>query len=67
MREPKYHIYMNEEERNRVIQSLISLKNDLLAQGRYSQGSVHGGTLQVYFSGGENPLRYRLSKNYAAA
>lgn len=36
MREPKYHIYMNEEERNRVIQSLISLKNDLLAQGRYT-------------------------------
>ena len=36
MREPKYHIYMNEEERNRVIQSLISLKNDLIAQGRYT-------------------------------
>ena len=36
MREPKYHIYMNEEERKRVIQSLISLKNDLLEQGRYT-------------------------------
>ena len=36
MREPKYHIYMNEEERSRVIQSLISLKNDLIAQGRYT-------------------------------
>ncbi len=36
MREPKYHIYMNEEERNRVIHSLISLKNDLLEQGRYT-------------------------------
>ena len=36
MREPKYHIYMNEEERSRVIQSLISLKNDLLEQGRYT-------------------------------
>ncbi len=36
MREPKYHIYMNEEERSRVIQSLISLKNDLIAQDRYT-------------------------------
>ncbi len=36
MRESKYHIYMNEEERSRVIQSLISLKNDLIAQGRYT-------------------------------
>ena len=36
MREPKYHIYMNEEERSRVIQSLITLKNDLLEQGRYT-------------------------------
>ena len=36
MREPKYHIYMNEEERSRVIQSLITLKNDLIEQGRYT-------------------------------
>ena len=36
MREPKYHIYMNEEERNRVIQTHISLKNHLIAQGRYT-------------------------------
>ena len=36
MREPKYHIYMNEEERSRVIQSLISLKNNLIEQGRYA-------------------------------
>ena len=36
MREPKYHIYMNEEERSRAIQSLIRLKNDLIEQGRYT-------------------------------
>ena len=36
MREPKYHIYMNEEARSRVIQSLIRLKNDLIEQGRYT-------------------------------
>ena len=36
MRESKYHIYMDEEERSRVIQSLISLKNNLIEQGRYT-------------------------------
>lgn len=35
MREQKYHIYLNKEEYDRVIHSLISLKNNLLAQGRY--------------------------------
>lgn len=33
MREQKYHIYLNKEEYDRVIHSLISLKNNLLAQG----------------------------------
>ena len=28
--------YLNEEERSRVIQSLIELKNNLAAQGRYT-------------------------------
>ena len=36
MREKIYHIYLNEEERSRVIQSLIELKNNLAAQGRYT-------------------------------
>ena len=36
MREKTYHIYLNEEERSRVIQSLIDLKNSLAAQGRYT-------------------------------
>lgn len=36
MREQKYHIYLNKEEHDRVIHSLISLKNNLLAQGRYT-------------------------------
>ena len=31
MREKTYHIYLNEEERSRVIQSLIALKNNLAA------------------------------------
>ena len=36
MREKTYHIYLNEEERSQVIQSLIALKNNLAAQGRYT-------------------------------
>ena len=31
MREKTYHLYLNEEERSRVIQSLIALKNNLVA------------------------------------
>ena len=36
MREKTYHLYLNGEERSRVIQSLIELKNNLAAQGRYT-------------------------------
>ena len=32
----KYHIYLTDEEYSHVIQSLIGLKNDLIAQGRYT-------------------------------
>lgn len=36
MREKKYHIYLIDDEQSRVIQSLINLKNNLIAQGRYT-------------------------------
>ena len=36
MREKKYHIYLTDDEQSRVIQSLINLKNNLKAQGRYT-------------------------------
>lgn len=36
MREKKYHIYLNDDEQSRVIQSLINLKNNLIVQGRYT-------------------------------
>jgi len=36
MREKKYHIYLTADEQNKVIQSLIDLKNNLIAQGRYT-------------------------------
>ena len=38
MREKTYHIYLNEEERSRVIQSLIALKNNLDAYSRFTDG-----------------------------
>lgn len=36
MKEGKYHIYLDDSEYSRVIQSLISLKNSLIEQGRYT-------------------------------
>ena len=36
MREKKYHIYLTDDEQSRLIQSLINLKNNLIAQGRYT-------------------------------
>ncbi len=36
MREEKFHIYLNDDEYSRLIQTLIRLKNSLTAQGRYT-------------------------------
>ena len=36
MREKKYHLYLTANEQSKVIQSLIDLKNNLIAQGRYT-------------------------------
>ena len=38
MREEKFHIYLNDDEYSRVIQSHNNLKNSLIAQGRYTDG-----------------------------
>ena len=38
MKEQKYHLYLSKEEYREVIQSLICLKNSLIAQGRYTDG-----------------------------
>ena len=38
VREEKFYIYLNDDEYSRVIQSLIRLKNSLIAQGRYTDG-----------------------------
>lgn len=32
MKQKDYHIYLNEQERSQVIQSLIALKNNLVKQ-----------------------------------
>ncbi len=36
MKQMNYHIYLTEQERSQVIQTLIELKNNLTAQGRYT-------------------------------
>lgn len=36
MRNPKYHLYLTQDERRTVINSLIELRNDLISQGRYT-------------------------------
>lgn len=36
MKNDKFHIYLNDEEYRKVVQSLINLKNDLVEQGRYT-------------------------------
>ena len=36
MKQKDYYIYVDEQEYSQVIQSLIALKDDLIAQGRYT-------------------------------
>ena len=38
LKEQKYHLYLSDDEYRRVLQSLIRLKNSLIAQGRYTDG-----------------------------
>ena len=38
MKEQKYHLYLSDDEYRRVLQSLIRLKNSLIAQDRYTDG-----------------------------
>lgn len=36
MREKKFHIYMDYEEKRLLLESLVELKNQLIRQGRYT-------------------------------
>ena len=36
MKAEKYHIYLSTKERNKIVASLINLKNKLIEQGRYT-------------------------------
>ena len=38
MRNREYHLYLTDTEYSRIIAALINLKNDLIAQGRYTDG-----------------------------
>ena len=36
MKEQKYHLYLSDEEYRSLLQSLVRLKNNLIAQDRYT-------------------------------
>ena len=36
MKNPKYHVYLTNEERSEVLKSLIDLKNEMITQGKYT-------------------------------
>jgi len=36
MKKEKYHLYLDDNEYSKVIQSLVCLKNSLIEQGRYT-------------------------------
>ncbi len=36
MRGRKYYLYLSDDERSRIIQVLVDLKNKLIAEGRYT-------------------------------
>lgn len=38
VKEQKYHLYLSDDEYRQTIQSLVHLKNNLIAQGRYTDG-----------------------------
>ena len=39
MKEQKYDLYLSKEEYSEVLQSLIRLRNNLIAQGIYTDGA----------------------------
>ena len=40
MKDRQFHIYLDDEEYGQVLQALIDLKNNLIAQGRYTDLSL---------------------------
>ena len=38
LKKQKYHLYLSDDEYRQVIQTLVSLKNSLTTQGRYTDG-----------------------------
>lgn len=36
MRNPKYHLYLTQDERRTIVGSLIELRNRLISEGKYT-------------------------------
>ena len=64
MREETYHLYLNEEERSQVIQSLIALKNNLDAYSRLIDG-VEAALDEADQFAAENETRYTHEEVFA--
>lgn len=54
MKDRQFHIYLDDEEYGQVLQALIALKNNLIAQGRYRQSEFEG--LDSYFKSEYNKV-----------
>ena len=65
MREKKYHLYLTADEQSKVIQSLIDLKNNLIAQGRYTD-AVDDVLLKEWSSVSELAATTGKSRNHYA-
>ena len=46
MKDRQFHIYLDDEEYGQVLQALIDLKNNLIAQGRYTKARKKKITVQ---------------------
>lgn len=50
MKDRQFHIYLDDEEYGQVLQALIALKNNLIAQGRYPVMGGYAHRRLVYHS-----------------
>ena len=61
MKNPKYHVYLTNEERSEVLKSLIDLKNDMIARGKYTD--VIDEVITKLYNARKKNIRRKLSSN----
>ena len=55
MKDRKFHIYLDDEEYRQVLQALIALKNNLIAQGRYTDAVDDDWNVELMDRSVQNP------------